>query len=234
MNNPATIKAYWLELPAPIANVGDALTPWILAKYGLTAVNSRTGSLYGAGSILPFARPGCTVIGTGSFGPWRAPDGVAVLALRGPLTAQAPQYGDFGLLAAKFSTPAVGGGGVKFVPHHRVPDALIKLPPDMTLLSPRLPVDEFLDGLRTADTVVSQSLHGCVLADALGVPNAPQIKAGSDPRIAFRFKDYYAGIGADYAAWETIAEAAEHTVTHNVLDVAVDLDETLRGFLGVN
>jgi pyruvyltransferase len=223
-----TVKAYWMTFAANIANVGDALTPWLCEKYGYTAVRGGVNeSLFGAGSIVEMARPGATVFGSGAFGAWRPVAGVNVRALRGPLTGAAPLYGDLGLLVARCVDPATGGGGVKFINHHLTPDASVRLPDGVTLLSTHAPVDEFIAGLRAADAVVSASLHGCVMADALGVPNAACLSGpylAQNPKYAFRFRDYYAGLGADGVICRTLAEAAANTTTRAVAEVVAALD----------
>jgi pyruvyltransferase len=64
--------------------------------------------------------------------------------------------------------------------------------PDERVIDPRRPVREVLERIARSELVVGSSLHGAVIADALGVP-ARLVRAGAEPPT--KYLDYYAGTG---------------------------------------
>ncbi len=197
-------------------NFGDALGPWLLHSMGVRFSRTELGraNLVSIGSVLDLVAicqpQALTVVGTGFIRAYDRPPSwpkqTTFLAVRGHLTrtcAGLPRevpVGDLGLL-----TPAPAGavtkpGTVGIIPHYVDQDRRILEPVVDQFIAEgrevRL-IDVWNDPISvTADiaaceAVVSSSLHGCVVADALGVPNAwwPFTKrvAGS----GFKFWDYY-------------------------------------------
>jgi pyruvyltransferase len=193
------VKAYW-ALGSDRGNFGDLLTPLIVERVAgipLEWVEREEAELFAVGSIAELI-PGDfegVVLGTGCM----FDDPVAfplaqVLALRGVFTArlaglQPPFLADLGLLAPDL------------LDRRRVPDAVtgtVRAGGD-----PRPPIGLELDPL-DGDTVgmieraarcgriVSSSLHGIVLADALGIVNMWDPYPTAPP---FKFRDYASAYG---------------------------------------
>lgn len=79
--------------------------------------------------------------------------------------------------------------------------------------------------------IVSTSLHGLILADAYGIPNA-WAKLGDDiPGGTFKFNDYYRAIGVtgDTLPTATLTETVDELCKKSLKrEVALDLDRLLR------
>ncbi|MDN4475431.1 polysaccharide pyruvyl transferase family protein [Demequina sp. SYSU T00192] len=191
--------------PARINNFGDLLGPAVVRS--LVPIGSKASRparrLLTVGSIAHFAQDGDVVWGTGVNGKIPITAIVArdldVRAVRGPRTAQVlsdlgisvPEvYGDPGLLAP-------GALGIK---RATVPDAVVAAIPNLhdfekwrdraSVVDPCQPIRSVIEQIAKARAVVASSLHGLVIADALGVPSA-WVASASEPR--FKYLDYYEG-----------------------------------------
>lgn len=191
------MRAYWARAGN---NFGDVLTPLLfdrLLGIRLEWVEREDAELFAVGSIAELIPRGYTglVIGSGCmFEEAIELDGARVLALRGVLTARLaglhpPLLADLGLLA---------------------PDLLERPPLDRDLPigtvraggDPRPPMGVALDPsgdplvmIATAarcERIVSSSLHGLILADALGIPNMWDPFSTAPP---FKFRDYASAYG---------------------------------------
>ena len=199
------------------ANFGDLLSPWLvglLADTPVTYAPSDERSYLAVGSIVSEARRSSIVWGSGAFGSegkWGITPAAEYRAVRGPLTRSrlrniglpVPRvYGDPALLAplvywpdvekdaevgivVRWSesrwTSAVAGPGVK----------IIDLGSD--------DVTGTLRELISCRRILSSSLHGLILADAYGIPNAwldsDSGAGGSRPAGGeFKFYDYMASV----------------------------------------
>src|SRR5690606_36853730 len=107
------------------------------------------------------------LLGAGSLKPAELPEGVRVLAARGTLTAEAPVYGDSGLLVGAIVKRRPARNGVIVIPHWLTQTVDTHLP---VVRPSKLPAD-LIKRINRASLVLSESLHDCVVADALGVPN---------------------------------------------------------------
>jgi pyruvyltransferase len=205
----------WRPLGRRSRNFGDLLGPLVVAGLAGAPVRAvRTDQdldqavgvrLLSVGSILHLARDGDVVWGSGVNGkvPLHAPPArrLDVRAVRGPLTRRAlaelgievPEvYGDPGLLV-----PAVVPGlvelaqtktrAVTVLPH------MSELPRgrrDGRVLSPRAPLGDVLRTIAQSERVVTSSLHGYVVAEALGVP-VQLVRPLREP--LFKYRDYVEG-----------------------------------------
>ena len=169
-------------------NFGDELNPWLLPRVfpGLFDENESEVML-GIGSILyDFHPPGPRkiVFGAGFGGYTRPPKLDAswnVYCVRGPLTAKAlflPAElvaGDAALLIREHYTPhPVKRFDVSFMPHFHSLDRgqwekVCKLA-DIRIIDPRLPVDDVLQMIAESKMLISEAMHGAIVADALRVP----------------------------------------------------------------
>jgi pyruvyltransferase len=187
----------------PVRNFGDLLGPVIVrelvAQLGLGAADERR-RLLAVGSVLHFGRPGDVVWGAGRNAKAGAPPGgLDVRAVRGPRTG-ADHPG-----AVVGGDPALLLGGVRpdliVDPAHRsgvtiVPNLneLAAVTDRRGILSPRAPLPRVLRTIARSTLVVGSSLHGVIVAEALGVP-ARAVRAVEEP--AFKYEDYYLATGRD-------------------------------------
>ncbi len=169
-------------------NFGDELNHWLLPKLLPGFFDDDAGKLFlGIGSILfdyhP-AEPLKIVFGSGCGGYTAAPKldhRWQVHFVRGPRTAQilgldpAAGIGDSAvLLRALGLQRAVAPRGPIFIPH--VTSAIYgewapaAAAAGLRYVDPRRPVDEILEEILAATVVVSEAMHGVIVADALRVP----------------------------------------------------------------
>lgn len=196
------MKAYW-ALGGPLGNFGDLLTPLIFQRVAgveLEWVEREDAEVFGVGSIAELIPPGFTgfVIGSGCmFSDPVEIHQARVLALRGVLTARAaglhpPLLADLGLLAPDL---------VQRRPRQKVPLGTLRAggdprPPAGLPLDPENgdPLALIADAAR-CERIVSSSLHGLVLADALGIVNMWDPYHASDAGAGFKFRDYASAYG---------------------------------------
>lgn len=173
---------------SPHGNFGDDLNEWLWPRLlpGLEAKHDDT-ALIGIGSILgknsaPEARRR-VVMGTGIRRPKTAPviDGSwDIRFVRGPITASALGVGaekvitDGAICLNLLSWPQVDKlYEVGFVPHyHFVTDypAVLSLSNGFKVIDPRLPVEEAIQSIRQCKRIVTESLHGAIIADLFRIP----------------------------------------------------------------
>lgn len=191
------MKAFWAQAGN---NFGDILTPLLferLAGVRLEWADGDEADLFAIGSIVELIPRGYTglVLGSGCW--FDEPvelDAARVLALRGVLTARhaglrPPLLADLGLLAPDLlerqpTERDLPLGTVRAGGDPR-PSAGVALEPagDPLLL---------IATAARCERIVSSSLHGLVLADALGIPNM------WDPFVTapgFKFRDYASAYG---------------------------------------
>lgn len=191
------MKAYWAKSEAG-DNFGDVLTPLLfdrLRGIRLEWTEREDADLIAIGSIadtIPRGYSG-TILGTGCmYDNPIALESAHVLALRGVFTARLaglhpPLLADLGLLASDLA-PRV---------RRDVAIGTVRADGD-----PRPPIGFELDPMSDAETIiasaarcqriVSSSLHGLILADALGIPN---MWDPYPPVPAFKFHDYASAYG---------------------------------------
>jgi pyruvyltransferase len=187
----------------PVRNFGDLLGPVIVrelvAQLGLGGAVERR-RLLAVGSVLHFGRPGDVVWGAGRNAKAGAPpDGLDVRAVRGPRTGAdhpaAVVGGDPALLLAGLRPDLLvhptRRTGVAIVPNL---NELASVTDRRGILSPRAPLARVLRTIARSTLVVGSSLHGVIVAEALGVP-ARAVRAVEEP--AFKYEDYYLATGRD-------------------------------------
>jgi succinoglycan biosynthesis protein ExoV len=190
-------------------NFGDDLNaelwPRLLPPEALAADNA---ALVGIGSILTEEWVGdlgsdgerVVVLGSGTsydVPPARIADW-SVLAVRGPLTASliglpetAVTDGAILLAAApELIGPEAPRTDVLFMPHHRSirrsPWATIAEEAGMRLVSPQQTVREILDAYSSARLVVTEAMHGAIVADTLRIPWIPVTIAPTVDELKWR------------------------------------------------
>ena len=197
------MKLYWWN---GLPNLGDLLTKWLLEKQGesIDWAPPREAEWVGIGSVLEFfdGFQG-TVFGAGRGGPSSPPTnlrGANVLALRGKKTRQlALAFGDIvlgdpGLLIGDYFLHR-GQSGVVIVPHWSDQDRMRELYPTARFVDVKADPTQAIQAIADSERVIASSLHGIVLADALGKPRMWDWFDGTQGR-GFKFADYGTVVGA--------------------------------------
>jgi len=217
--NPVRRTGRWgrqVLLSRPLGNFGDLIGPLIVrelvAQLGLGYARDRR-RLLSVGSILHFARPGDVVWGAGRNA--KSPgviEGLDLRAVRGPRTAAAypgvPALGDPALLLGGLRPELVVAppqrSGVAIVPNL---NELAEVRRRREVVNPRAPLERVLRRLASSELVVGSSLHGIVVAEALGVP-ARAVRSVAEPSL--KYDDHYLATGRDPVA--LIAESVEEAL----------------------
>lgn len=205
-----------------VNNFGDMIGPELvrsLAGPGPRA--SHDTRLLAVGSILHFARNGDVVWGSGVNGKVPLEQIVAgaidVRAVRGPLTAEV-------LKARGLEVPDIFGDPALLLPEllgitrNAAPSRRFVVIPNLhderfwrrhpESISPRLPFETVVRIIADAEQVIASSLHGLVIADALGVP-AAMLRPSQES--LFKYEDYYEGTGRKLPrVSENLGDALEH------------------------
>jgi pyruvyltransferase len=217
------MKAYWYR---ETVNFGDLLTPVVLRHHGFSPIHAypKYAQLASTGSILEHLPDefGGFILGSGfidSDSRRRFPN-ARILAVRGTHTRERIEglgsnipLGDPGLYAAKLmgsnrnATSALG-----IIPHHINLDspylAKIKVrSPDLVrIISPVAQPEEVFSQMQECELILSSSMHGLILADALGKPSiwcGEKLLLGGN----FKFFDYASAVGrTDWAAAEVTGD----------------------------
>lgn len=213
-----------LSYADPQGNVGDDFSPWLFSR----ALGSRLSDegdvlLFGVGSVLsplfmPDRLPSAAtfaVMGSGARSADTLPDRSTgtwhIYAVRGPLTAAAlgmpcdTGVADPAILSSLLlpATPDARGP-VGLVPYFRsshrgwshVTEKL-----GWRLVSPRQPVESFVEDLAGCSRVWCESMHGAIFADAYGIPWRPisGTSVRSEGRThAFKWTDWCSAMGVGF------------------------------------
>lgn len=196
----------------PVGNFGDLLGPLIVERLagGAQRVDGpRTApALLAVGSILQFSRPGDVVWGAGLNGKLSVSDynldHLDVRAVRGPRTAELLQsafgigtpgiFGDPGLLVPTLFPETLEWAGQKKHDLTVLPNLndLRGVRRTRDVVSPRQELWSVVRRIAQSRLVVGSSLHGIVIAEALGVPARAVVSGSESP---FKYEDYYLGTG---------------------------------------
>lgn len=174
-----------------LGNVGDDLNLWLWPKM-LPTWKIRESNiidenvLVGIGSILDDRfnlASKKTVIGSGARSEASIPeldDSWEILFVRGPKTAKAlskyrvvEYITDPAILSANFFTQSKNPQAIGLIPYFRSnqqfwSDIADKL--NWKFISPCLPLNEFMHELAQCEYVVTEAMHGAILADSLRIP----------------------------------------------------------------
>lgn len=213
------------RLSWPLRNFGDLLGPLVVRELvrvldlpqRISDAGDTAPRLLAIGSIAHFGRPGDVLWGTGMNPktPSAAPAlGLDARAVRGPVTRGL--LADSGIPApAVFGDPALllpavlprlvptGGRALTVVPNLNELDRWPRTP---QLLNPRAPLGRVLRTIADSRLVVGSSLHGIIVAEALGMP-ARAIRSLGEGLA--KYADYLSATGrdADVEIAETLDEA---------------------------
>ena len=228
MHQSNKARSFWWSLGPSPGNFGDLLTPYIFAHYQIPVVWADKKKADGlcVGSVAKFARPGMTIVGTGTM---RASDPLEPranwLSVRGPYTrdcvlkscAYCPEgYGDPGLLISKIVPAKQKRYKLGFVPHYV----------DYAEVVARYPNERVIDILRAdplqvaaeiseCETIISSSLHGIIAAHSYNIPCAWVKFSDKLSGDGIKFLDHYASVGL---------ECVESKITDPVFSTALNIN----------
>lgn len=213
-----------LPITTTANNFGDLLGPEIVRglcrELGLGERAVRDARLLSIGSVMHFARDGDVVWGSGVNGKVAAEmhtlAALDVRAVRGPLTHEFLRRHGVALGPLPYGDPALLLGRLRpdlqaqrrdipltIVPNLNDADLLI----GRRVLNPRSPLEKCLRRIARSRLVVGSSLHGVIVAEALGIP-ARVVRARREAE--FKYADYFLGTGRpDFRIAASVREAIE-------------------------
>jgi pyruvyltransferase len=199
------IKAYWW----PAKNFGDLLTPIVVEHFTGRKVcrveEQATGKLVGIGSILRVLKKNDILFGTGTNRStvYNAPEGLKILALRGPITAskirgiEDPKiYGDPALLLPLVYNPEVKKTHkVGKLPHYVDKHLIGSLGEGEKYIDIQAPWKKVIEEVLSCEKIISSSLHGIICAEAYGIPAQWAVYSDKIRGGDIKFQDYFLGTG---------------------------------------
>jgi len=207
------INAYWFN---KVPNFGDQLAPALLCYYGFTPIHSSkaNATIVSLGSILdnlPLEYSGL-ILGAGFKNDIERKFPCAnILAVRGELTrdrlglSEKAILGDPGLLADRLlSRRQKKHYKVGIVPHFFDKDnEIIKMIKTnnyttINIIDVQKRPKEVIKEIDRCEYVLSSSLHGMIVADSLGIPNAWLVLSDKVQGRGFKFYDYFSSFKESY------------------------------------
>jgi pyruvyltransferase len=206
-------------------NWGDALNAYLVPKLlpgqRFEWLGEQDGEgpdhLLAIGSLLHWSTPSSVIWGTGAIhaGVRIEPAPAAILAVRGPLTAELVErsglprprvLGDPALLLPRVFRPRVAvEHRVGVVPHYvdRDHPAVGRMEAaGARVLDILAPAEEFVRGVMSCGCILSSSLHGLICADAYGVPSRWIRLSDRVIGDGFKFRDYALSRGTEARPYE--------------------------------
>ena len=202
------MKAFW-SLAGNGRNFGDQLTPFLFEEIlgvRLVRTNENAANLFCGGSVVELIpdKFGGYVLGTGAMYAKTHNDlsRAKVLALRGELTRAACNVektvlGDFGLALRRIVPRKLHPvNEIGETPHHFIYEAGQNHGTGGFVINMLLKPWEVIERVASCRKIVSSSLHGLVLADALGIESmwVPDGRVNGD---GFKFRDYASAFGEE-------------------------------------
>jgi len=219
-------------------NFGDWLTPYFLHKLTKIKIEwsrPQEAEMFGCGSIIETVPQDFTgiLLTTGIMHETTQRPGLChanILALRGPLTGarivggepytDRILYGDLGLLCRLFAPKVKKEYEVGIIPHYVYRDRDY---PDCHVIPVTAGIEHVMREAAKCERIISSSLHGIILADALGIEN----KWESSDQVfgkGFKFRDYTSALGEEIEPGEWRLGNQER-----VGEIAVRLEGIIRG-----
>lgn len=198
-----------------LGNFGDDLNPWLWPRLlPAGTLDDDAGALFlGIGTILGRSVPTAPtkwVMGSGTGYSQVPPldDRWRFVCVRGPMTARAlglaPELAATDPAAFLHREPGLTGrprAGAAFMPHHvsvaQFDWRALCADAGLAYVDPGASVDATLATLAGAEVVITESLHGAIVADALRIPWIPVVCY--DHILAFKWQDWAASLGLEYA-----------------------------------
>jgi hypothetical protein len=200
------VHAFWVDCGN---NFGDNLTWylfWKLADIRLFMVKPEDSKFVGIGSILEYVDNDYTgtIFGTGLMYSTARKDYTKanVVGLRGKLTQERVKctndnivLGDLGLLSHLLCKSREKKWKLGLLPHYvdRENEQIKRWSKieGVKFIDIRSGVQNVIDQAAQCETIVSSSLHGLILADALNIPNEWVVLSDKIGGGEFKFRDYY-------------------------------------------
>jgi len=201
-------------------NFGDDINPFLLKKLlNPSILASDDICVIGVGTILnnataervsQYKRKVVFSTGTG-YGEVLTDldDSWDIACVRGPKTAEvmglppSKAICDGAILLSDYFDPLVASkrSGIVFIPHIRTHwwsgTCLQPICDDLgwSYLSPDAPAEDFIDVVRSASLVITEAMHGAILADTMRVPS---IAVALHQHNEFKWRDWFLSIEQDY------------------------------------
>lgn len=235
---------YWVVSP----NFGDLLSPWLVQK--LTGIETKLirvvtepnkklrkkPTYISIGSILSRTQDVSIVWGTGSFGTEQAGQiskKASYHAVRGPLTRCLVQnngvkcpavYGDPALLSPLVYNPDVSVDyEIGVVLRWSEKEWLAQKPSKGVKLIDlgTGDIENVISEMKSCKTIITSSLHGLIIADAYGIPNA-WLSSDTPKGGEFKFFDYF--LSVDKVRYGHSYDVSEHGLEVSTLKKHFDFD----------
>ena len=209
------VEAYWWNTKP---NFGDQFTPELLKSYGLTPVHSKVNDskVISTGSLLHLTNSDYSnhILGSGLIDDRKIDLSKAkVWGVRGELTkervkgAESAILGDPGLLAKRLLNNKNTNKRYKLgiVPHFVDTNnsSLLKFIAEnnkqVKVINVQKDIRDVIAEINSCEHIISSSLHGIIVSDALGVPNAWMKLSDKVIGDGFKFKDYGTSINHNIA-----------------------------------
>jgi pyruvyltransferase len=234
------VRAYWWKGKKQVQNWGDWLTPLLLSRFAhVEPIWTERGkaAVVCVGSVLghivgPWFKG--TVLGAGKlFYEQSVPHDAQVLALRGPLTARNVPgtfaIGDPGLLADELVQVETKLYDLCIIPHWS-DKSLAKdkrfTQYDHVTIEPTWAPLEIIRTIAESRKVVSSSLHGLILADALAIPRRFEVTADwSTDGGYFKVRDHNEAVGLPF-----VIGKLQEADANRVADRKTDLKDAFKAY----
>lgn len=209
------LKLYYFKSADGVPNFGDDLNPWLWRHLLGDYLSHESDTIFsGIGTLLNdrFPRAKKTIVfgsgvGFGSGIP-RVDDSWTFYCVRGPRSAQA-----LGLPAsvaitdpALFVADLVSGDlpassrTFSYMPHYRNASdhwAAVCRTAGIGYVDPRAPMEGVLNDIRRSKVLITEAMHGAIVADALGVPWISIRTAGAGT-LEFKWRDWCESLDLAY------------------------------------
>jgi succinoglycan biosynthesis protein ExoV len=185
------MRLFYFRGSGGITNFGDELNTYVWPRLVPSCFDSDDGTQFvGIGTLLndqlpPAARTVVFGAGVGYYGPPRRDASWEIYCVRGPLSARALDVPiamavtDPAALITRIEQPEIAGRSRwahAFMPHwESEPDEWKRVcaAAGIAFIDPRRPTHEVLEALRRTDLLITEAMHGAIVADALRVPWIP-------------------------------------------------------------
>ena len=212
------MRLYYYKSKSGIKNFGDDLNPWLFDRLLPNLFSSSVEDediLVGFGTILNDQVPkaGKKIVFSSGVGYGKSlpviDDSWHFLCVRGPLSARALKIDpnkaivDGAMLVTEVYQPSfVNEYNFSFMPHAMMAEEnseqLQQLCNDLCInyIDPRLPVEDVLRMIHNSRRLITEAMHGAIIAEAFRVPWIPV--ASSEKILLFKWRDWCHSIGIDY------------------------------------
>jgi succinoglycan biosynthesis protein ExoV len=236
------MKLFYFRAPNGICNFGDELNPYLWPRLLPGAFDEDHETQFvGIGTLLNDRLPAAarTVVfgsGVGYYGPPRRSDTWSIYCLRGPMSARAlgldvsVAITDPAALVARLepSTPLPERSTYAFMPHWQSePDVWKMLCARIGcgFIDPRGEPAAVLESLRRTDVLITEAMHGAIVADALRIPWVPV--RTREAINSFKWEDWCGSMAIEYCphvlptVWPAVPHAGVAGRTRRLAKLAI-------------